>query len=225
MGVDVSFLVSSPRPRTFTGWRRLASPAARSVSGVTSSPAPKRASRSATLTGWVWVRNCSKGIDILRRGPRSLRVRMWIGFCPPSYPAFRLLPERAPAPLWPRPAVLPRPGSGAAADALARTAGARLRAQRNAARSPVGRGGASGSPFLSDLHHVAHDPEHASQLGAVGPPGLAADPAEPERAKRAPLPGAGSIDGASLLDDELSHPNHHRRNARLRAPAPLSAGD
>ena len=80
----VSFFVSSPRPSTFTGWRRLASPAARRLSGVTSAPAAKRASRSATLTGCVWVRNCSKGIDILRRGPRSFRVRMWIGFCPPS---------------------------------------------------------------------------------------------------------------------------------------------
>ena len=80
----VSFFVSSPRASIFTGWRRLARPAARSVSGVTSSPASKRASRSATLTGWVWVRNGSNGIDIFLCGPRSLRVRMWIGFWPPS---------------------------------------------------------------------------------------------------------------------------------------------
>ena len=63
---------------------RPASPAARKVSGVTSSPAENRASRSATFTGWVWVRNGSKGIDIFLCGPRSLRVRMWIGFWPPS---------------------------------------------------------------------------------------------------------------------------------------------
>ncbi len=64
--LTVSFFVSSPRARTFTGWRRLASPAARRVSGVTSSPAANRASRSARLTGWVWVRKGSNGIDIFR---------------------------------------------------------------------------------------------------------------------------------------------------------------
>ncbi len=32
----VSFVEISPRPSTFTGWRRLARPAARRVSGVTS---------------------------------------------------------------------------------------------------------------------------------------------------------------------------------------------
>ena len=30
------------------------------------------------------VRNCSNGIDFFICGPRSLRIRMWIGFCPPS---------------------------------------------------------------------------------------------------------------------------------------------
>ena len=80
----VSFFEISPRPSTLTGWRRFARPAARSVSGVTSAPASKRASRSERLTGWVWVRNGSNGIDIFLFGPRSLRIRMWIGFCPPS---------------------------------------------------------------------------------------------------------------------------------------------
>src|SRR4051812_8737350 len=42
-------------------------------------------------------------------GPRSLRIRMWMGFWPPSKPTLRLLPEREPAPFWPRPAVLPTP--------------------------------------------------------------------------------------------------------------------
>ena len=80
----VSFFDSSPRASTLTGCLRFASPAARSVSGVTSAPASKRASRSERLTGWVWVRNCSNGIDIFLFGPRSLRIRMWIGFWPPS---------------------------------------------------------------------------------------------------------------------------------------------
>src|SRR3954449_6381754 len=42
-------------------------------------------------------------------GPRSLRIRMWIGFCPPSWPTFFFEPAREPAPFWPRPEVLPRP--------------------------------------------------------------------------------------------------------------------
>ena len=80
----MSFFEISPRPSTLTGCLRFASPAARRVSGVTSAPASKRASRSARLTGWVWVRKGSNGIDFFLFGPRSLRIRMWIGFWPPS---------------------------------------------------------------------------------------------------------------------------------------------
>jgi hypothetical protein len=40
-------------------------------------------------------------------GPRSLRIRMWIGIWPPSAANREPLPERAPQPFWPRPAVLP----------------------------------------------------------------------------------------------------------------------
>src|SRR3954467_11564029 len=42
-------------------------------------------------------------------GPRSLRIRMWIGFWPPSRLTLRFDPEREPAPFWPRPEVFPRP--------------------------------------------------------------------------------------------------------------------
>src|SRR3954451_1802592 len=42
-------------------------------------------------------------------GPRSLRIRMWIGFWPPSCPTFFFEPAREPAPFWPRPEVLPKP--------------------------------------------------------------------------------------------------------------------
>ena len=67
----------SPPPSTFTGTpRRVASPAATSESGETSAPSSNRASRSLRLTGWVLVRNFSKGIDFFMCGPRSLRIRM-----------------------------------------------------------------------------------------------------------------------------------------------------
>ncbi len=63
---------------------------------MTAAPFSKRASRSARLTGWVWVRNGSKGIDFFMWGPRSLRIRMWIGIWPPSKRARFLAPEREP---------------------------------------------------------------------------------------------------------------------------------
>ena len=76
---------------------------------MTSAPESKRASRSRRFTGWVLVRNFSNGIDFFIVGPRSLRMRMWIGFWPPSKRTRFLAPEREPAPLWPRPEVLPVP--------------------------------------------------------------------------------------------------------------------
>src|SRR4051794_38974085 len=76
-----SFLDSEPLPRILTGTsRRVARPAALSVSGVTSAPASKRRSRADRLTGCVCVPNGSHGIDHFLFGPRSLRIRMWIGF-------------------------------------------------------------------------------------------------------------------------------------------------
>jgi hypothetical protein len=42
------------------------------------------------------VRKGSNGIDIFFVGPRSLRIRMWMGICPPSKRARSLAPERAP---------------------------------------------------------------------------------------------------------------------------------
>ena len=53
-------------------------------------------SRSSRLTGCVCVRNGSNGIDIFLFGPRSLRIRMWIGFWPPSKRARSLAPAREP---------------------------------------------------------------------------------------------------------------------------------
>jgi len=65
---------------------------------ITSAPEERRASRSERLTGWVRVRKRSNGIDFFMCGPRSLRIRMWIGFWPPSKRARRLAPDRDPHP-------------------------------------------------------------------------------------------------------------------------------
>src|SRR5437763_8140841 len=107
----VRLLDNSPCPSTFTGTPlRVARPAARRLSGVTSAPSSKRASRSRRFTGCVCVRPyCSNGIDFFMCGPRSFRIRMWIGICPPSAFGRLLAPEREPAPFWPRPLVLPTP--------------------------------------------------------------------------------------------------------------------
>src|SRR3954452_19028672 len=106
----VSGLEISPLARILTGMSlRVPRPAALSASMVTSAPLSKRASRSWRFTGWVCVRNISNGIDFFMCGPRSLRIRMWIGIWPPSNRARSLAPEREPAPFWPRPEVLPVP--------------------------------------------------------------------------------------------------------------------
>src|SRR4051812_35239196 len=107
----VSFFEISPWPSTLTGTSlRVARFFSRSASGVTSAPSSKRASRSRRLTGCVCVRPyCSNGIDFFMCGPRSLRIRMWIGFWPPSRLTLLFEPAREPAPFWPRPEVLPKP--------------------------------------------------------------------------------------------------------------------
>ena len=96
---------SSPTPSTLTSTDTLRiSRFALSVSGVTSSPASKRSSRSRRLTGWLYVRNGPIGIASADVFPRSLGSRMSIGICPPSNPAAILCePERDFWPLMPRP--------------------------------------------------------------------------------------------------------------------------
>src|ERR1700741_2907513 len=118
----VSFLVSSPPPRILTGTPlRVARRAPCSASRSTAAPSSKRFSRSERLTAWVCVRNGSNGIDIFLFGPRSLRIRMWIGFWPPSKRARLLAPEREPAPL--RPVAAPAVAAGGGAVALLAAAG------------------------------------------------------------------------------------------------------
>ena len=91
----VNFFVSSPRPRILTGMSRfLARPVVRSSSSPIAAPSSKRASRSSRFTCCVCVRNISNGIDIFLFGPRSLRIRMWSGFWPPSKRARCLAPAR-----------------------------------------------------------------------------------------------------------------------------------
>src|SRR5436190_4264394 len=91
-------------------------------------------------------------------GPRSLRIRMWIGFWPPSRLTLRLEPEREPAPFWPRPEVLPRPEPSPRPIRFLRW------------REP-GFGFRLWSPISScsviDLHQVGHLCEHAPGHVAV----------------------------------------------------------
>ena len=171
----VSALVSSPPPRTLTGTsRRVARPACASASGVTSAPLSKRASRSARLTGWVRVRNFSNGIDFFMCGPRSLRIRMWIGVWPPSKRTRRLLPEREPAPLWPRPEVLPVPEPSPRPTRLRF-----LREPWAGLRGSEGR--CARSSAIADLHEMAHGVDQPAHGGMVLALGRAADLAQAER--------------------------------------------
>src|SRR4051812_21040290 len=203
----VSGLESSPRARIFTGMPlRLPSPLATSASSVTSAPESKRFSRSARLTGWVCVRNGSKGIDIFFVGPRSLRIRMWIGIWPPSKFTRDLLPAREPAPFWPRPDVLPVPEPSPRPMRLRalREPGAGLRVCRptrgSAAPSFVAPLRASLSAIGGDLHEVADPVEHAPDLLVVLDLHGVADPAQAQGAQRLALRVVGAVLRLHLSD-------------------------
>src|SRR3954469_1286288 len=177
----VSGLVISPLARTFTGTPFFPhSPCVFSESSVTESPDSNRASRSRRFTGCVYVRNGSNGIDFFICGPRSLRMRMWIGIWPPSKLWRVLAPEREPAPFWPRPDVLPVPEPSPRPT--------RLRALRlPGAGLSVCRPKSSFSFSVIDPHQVADAVEHAARLRAVLDLDRVADPAQPERAQRVEL--------------------------------------
>src|SRR3954468_2263666 len=179
----LSGLDSSPLARILTGTPlRLPRPLAASSSSVTSAPLSKRASRSSRFTGCVCVRNGSKGIDFFMCGPRSLRIRMWIGIWPPSKFTRLLEPEREPAPFWPRPDVLPVPEPSPRPT--------RLRALRL-----PGAGLSVWSPKSSELsefsvidpHQVADAVQHAARLRGVLDVDRVADAAQPQRAQRVEL--------------------------------------
>src|SRR4051812_28538849 len=203
----VSGLDSSPLARILTGMpRRLPRPLAWSASSVTSAPESKRFSRSERLTGCVCVRNGSKGIDFFMCGPRSLRIRMWIGIWPPSKFGRDFAPVREPAPFWPRPAVLPRPEPSPRPT--------RLRALREpGAGFSVCRPMASvfssfsvSAIVLLDLQQVADAVDHASRLRRVLDLDRLADPAQAQRAQRLALGVVCAVLGLGLRDlhQELS---------------------
>src|SRR5436305_7342958 len=183
----VSFFDSEPLARTLTGTSlRVPRPLAFSASSVTSSPASKRRSRSWRLTAWVCVRNGSKGIDFFMCGPRSLRIRMWIGIWPPSKLCRVFEPEREPAPFWPRPAVLPKPEPSPRPTRLRslREPGAGLSECR-----PI----RCSSSAIGDLHQVADAVHHAPRLLVVLDLDDVADPAQAERAQRVELDLVGAV--------------------------------
>src|SRR3954451_6657791 len=179
----VSGFVISPLASTFTGMPFFVhSPCECSVSSVTESPDSKRASRSAMFTGWVCVRNGSNGIDFFMCGPRSLRIRMWIGIWPPSKFERDLEPVREPAPFWPRPEVLPVPEPSPRPT--------RLRALRlpGAGLSVCSPKSWELSEFsVIDPHQVADAVQHAARLRGVLDLDRVADAAQPERAQRVEL--------------------------------------
>src|SRR4051794_28934683 len=187
---------SSPLARILTGTSlRLPRPFSASASSVTSAPLSKRFSRSARLTGWVCVRNFSKGIDFFMCGPRSLRIRMWIGVWPPSKPTFFFAPARCPAPLWPRPEVLPEPEPSPRPTRLRgrREPGAGFRLWR------------PNSSFcwpsaIVDHHQVGHLGHEPADDGIVGALRGLADPAEPERLERLVLLAARAVGRLDLAD-------------------------
>src|SRR3954467_9305697 len=190
----VSFLEIVPLARILTGTSlRLPRPLAFSASSVTSSPASKRRSRSWRLTACVCVRNGSKGIDFFMCGPRSLRIRMWMGICPPSKLCRVFEPEREPAPFWPRPAVLPKPEPSPRPT--------RLRSLREpGAGLSVCRPIRCSSSAIGDLHQVAHAVDHPARLLVVLDLDAVPDPAQPERAQRVELRLVGAVLRLDLLD-------------------------
>src|SRR4051812_35503432 len=176
----VSGLESSPFASTFTGMPFFVhSPCECSASSVTASPDSKRASRSPMLKTCVCVRNGSNGIDFFMCGPRSFRMRMWIGIWPPSKFERDFEPEREPAPFWPRPEVLPVPEPS---PRPMRLRGLRLPGAGLSVCSP------KSSVFsVIDPHQVTDAMHHAARLRGVLDLDRLADAPQPERAQRVEL--------------------------------------
>ena len=196
---------SSPTPSTLTSTETLRiSRFALSVSGVTSSPASKRSSRSRRLTGWLYVRNGPIGIASADVLPRSFPSRMSIGIWPPSKPAGSLCePGAGLLALDPAAGVAAVARAHAAADALARLA--RLRRLQRVEVELVGHrqrpSRSSRRRHGDEVRDVAQLARELRRLLVLG--GLA-DPAESERAQRA-LVRLGLTDRAAGLGDRPCH--------------------
>src|SRR3954470_14784995 len=123
-------------------------------------------------------------------GPRSLRIRMWIGFWPPSRLTLRFEPEREPAPFWPRPEVLPKPEPSPRPIRFLRWrepgAGFRL-------SSPI-----SSCSSAIDLHQAGDLRDHSANRVVVRALGRAADLAETERAQGVALLRVRAVGGLEL---------------------------
>src|SRR3954451_24350212 len=218
----VSGLVISPLARILTGTSLfLARPAAFSASSVTSAPLSKRASRSCTLTPCVAVRNISNGMDFFMCGPRSLRIRMWIGIWPPSNRARSLAPEREPAPFWPRPEVLPRPEPSPRPTRLRglRLPGAGLRLW-----SPIGSSLVFSSAMSSVLHpaQVPDAVQHAPRLLVVLDLDRVADAAQAERAQGVELALRRAVLALDLRD--LGHQASASTSSAWASAPPAPSG-
>src|SRR3954462_4562859 len=131
-------------------------------------------------------------------GPRSLRIRMWIGFWPPSRLTLRFEPEREPAPFWPRPEVLPKPEPSPRPIRFLRW------------RDP-GFGFRLWSPISSvfssaiDLHQMGNLRKHAAGHVVVLLLGGTPDLAKPEGAQRVALLRIGAVRRLDLRELDRRH--------------------
>src|SRR3954471_6570564 len=121
---------------------------------------------------------------------------MWIGVWPPSKRTRLRAPLRAPAPLWPRPDVLPMP------EPWPRPT--RLRSLRAPLAGPSECRPMRSSAIV-DLHEVAHGVDQAAHRRMVLAVGGAADLAKPERAQRPSLLAVGPSRRAVLRDARGGH--------------------
>src|SRR5579884_2943998 len=117
---------------------------------------------------------------------------MWMGFWPPSKLTRVLWPDLAPAPLWPRPEVLPVPEPSPRPTRLRgrREPGAGLRLCRPIRSEP--------SAILADLDEMRNLGQHAPDLRRVRNLHRVVDAPQPERAQRVPLALVGAV-GRPLL--------------------------
>ncbi len=173
------------------------------------------------LTGWVCVRNGSNGIDFFMCGPRSFRMRMWIGIWPPSKCGAALGARARARALLPAAGGLARARAFAAADALARPAAAG--SGREAVQPDRCSCGASllRGAHLPSLTSTRWRTACSMPRACCGVLDLdrVSDAAQAERAQRVELFAVGAVARAALGDAERGH----QRRSRLGAEAAACA--